>query len=547
MKKNIKIFLTIIVMIVLIMLTVLQKDSKAASFNASISKTSATVGESITITMNANNAAGMYKVSISGSAVTLSSGSSSEWIENQSLKLTLKASKVGTSKITVTSNDMTDLDNSENKLNVTKTFTVTVKEKTTSGGGTTAGGNSNSGSSTSGGNSSGNNSSGGNSSGSTTTKAPKFKSANKTVYTTGTINLRSSWSTNSSATTVPEGTALTLTGTSAETINGYVWYRVKYNGATKYVASNLVTSTKPTKKKETEKSDNNDLSSLIIEDVTLEPDFSKDVTEYNVQLKDDVTELTIDAKTESGKAKIEITGNKDLQDGENTITITVTAEDGSTKKYTIKAIKGEGKEEGESTSLVDNSALKLSNLEISGVDFAGIFNPDTHSYELNLNISVKNLNITATPNQEGATVEIIGNENFVEGENMVTILVTSADGNQTATYQIKVVMPSQAIENKDNIQFYFICGGIVLAAVIVIIIVVVIYKKRKNNEAYDEKDLENIYSSPLEDATEKKEEIKNKEKTKQDKKLKNKPTVDEFLDTSKLEEKTKRSKGRHSK
>lgn len=297
MKKNIKIFLTIIVMITLVMLTVLQKDSKAASFNASISKTSATVGDSITLTINANNAAGMYKVSISGSAVTLSSGNSSEWIENQSLKLTLKASKAGTSTITVTSSDMTDLDNSENKLDVTKTFTVTVKEKSTSSGGSSSGGSSSS--------SGGNSSNGGSSSTSTSKpKTPTFKSANRTVYTTGTVNLRSSWSISSSATTVPAGTELTLTGTSSETINGYTWYRVKYNGSTKYVASGLVTNTKPQETKETEKSDSNDLASLTIEGITLEPNFSKDVTEYTVHLEDnDVTELKIDAQTESRKSK----------------------------------------------------------------------------------------------------------------------------------------------------------------------------------------------------------------------------------------------------
>ncbi len=524
MKKRIKIFLFIIVITILMTLTILQSDSKAASFNATISKTSATVGDSITITMNANNAAGMYKVSISGSAVTLSSGSSSEWIENQSLKLTLKASKAGTSTITVTSSDMTDLDNSENKLDITKTFTVTVKEKSTSGGGNTSGGSNNGGS---------------NNSGSTTTKKPNFKSADRTVYTTGTTNLRSSWSTSSSATTVPAGTALTLTGTSSETINGYVWYRVKYNGATKYVASNLVTNTKPQEKKETEKSDNNDLASLEIEGVTLEPSFSKDVTEYTVQLKDDVTELNIDAQAESSKAKVKISGNEKLKDGENIITITVTAEDESTKEYTIKAIKGEGS----SASPVDNSVLKLSNLEISGVDFAGIFNPDTHSYELNLNISVKNLKITATPNQEGATVEIIGNENFVEGENMVTILVTSADGSQTATYQIKVVMPSEAIENKDNIQFYLICGGIVLAAIIVIIVAVVIFKKRKNSTETEE-DLDDIYSSPLKNTSEEKEN--KKEEARKEKKSQKGEILDKFLDTSEVDEQPKRPRGRHS-
>ncbi len=514
MKKNIKIYVGIVFMAILLIL-LLQSTSYAASFNASISKTSATVGDTIKLTLTADNAAGMYNVSISGSAVTLASGSSSEWIENQSLELELKASKAGTSNIVVTSATMADLDDSDNKINVTKTFTVTVKEKTTS----SSSGSNNSGTSSSGSSNSSSNTS--------TTKTPTFKSANKTVYTTGTVNLRSSWSTNSSATTVPKGTALTLTGTSSETINGYTWYRVSYNGTTKYVASSLVTSTKPAE----EESDINTLSSLGIEGIELTPSFEEDVTQYTAHLPEDVTKLEITAKATDSKATVDIEGNEELKDGDNTITITVTAEDGSTKEYTIHAVKGE------SEATIDNAILKLSNLEIAGVDFAGIFSPDTYSYELNLNISVKNLNITATPNQEDATIEIIGNENFVEGENMVTILVTSADGSKTATYQIKVVMPSEAIENKNDIQFYLICGGIVIAAVVVIIVIIVIVKRRNRsieNEFKDEANDENVME---EEKVSDKDNITSKRK---------KATIDEFLDTSELEEKPKRSRGKHS-
>lgn len=517
-KKILYIFITI-----LFFMFVFAVTTDAATVNFYASDTNVTVGTKVTINLKGTAAA--WDLYIEGDGINQKAlVGYSDTAENESFSdsVSFTPTKAGTYTINLTGKivDETEKEGST----VSKTIKITVKEKSTSGGGNTSGGSNNGGS---------------NNSGSTTTQKPNFKSADRTVYTTGTTNLRSSWSTSSSATTVPAGTALTLTGTSSETINGYVWYRVKYNGATKYVASNLVTNTKPQEKKETEKSDNNDLASLEIEGVTLEPSFSKDVTEYTVQLKDDVTELNIDAQAESSKAKVKISGNEDLKDGENTITITVTAEDESTKEYTIKAIKGEGS----SASPVDNSVLKLSNLEISGVDFAGIFNPDTHSYELNLNISVKNLKITATPNQEGATVEIIGNENFVEGENMVTILVTSADGSQTATYQIKVVMPSEAIENKDNIQFYLICGGIVLAAIIVIIVAVVIFKKRKNSTETEE-DLDDIYSSPLKNTSEEKEN--KKEEARKEKKSQKGEILDKFLDTSEVDEQPKRPRGRHS-
>ena len=74
---------------------------------------------------------------------------------------------------------------------------------------------------------------------------PKFTDVNKTMYSTGEINLRASWSTSSAATLIDKGTELKITGTSSEKVNGYVWYRVNYNGTTKYVASYLLTNTKP--------------------------------------------------------------------------------------------------------------------------------------------------------------------------------------------------------------------------------------------------------------------------------------------------------------
>ena len=78
------------------------------------------------------------------------------------------------------------------------------------------------------------------------------------------------------------------------------------------------------------------LSSLEISPGTLKPAFSADVTEYTAAVSSDVTSITVSAPAKDGAAKVAISGNDDLQDGENTITCTVTAEDGeTTKTYTI--------------------------------------------------------------------------------------------------------------------------------------------------------------------------------------------------------------------
>lgn len=76
-------------------------------------------------------------------------------------------------------------------------------------------------------------------------------------------------------------------------------------------------------------SSDNTLKSLQISPGTLSPAFSPDRTTYNATVDADVTELVVSAAANDSAAKISISG------GSNTTTITVTAEDGSVKKYII--------------------------------------------------------------------------------------------------------------------------------------------------------------------------------------------------------------------
>ena len=84
------------------------------------------------------------------------------------------------------------------------------------------------------------------------------------------------------------------------------------------------------------------LASLTISPGTLKPAFSADVTEYTAAVPGDVTSITVSAPAKDGGAKVAVSGTDDLQDGENTITCTVTAEDGeTTKTYTIVVTKSD--------------------------------------------------------------------------------------------------------------------------------------------------------------------------------------------------------------
>lgn len=69
--------------------------------------------------------------------------------------------------------------------------------------------------------------------------------------------------------------------------------------------------------------------------VNLMPDFSKDVTSYQLWLGSEFSKLSVSAMAEDGKAKIATAGTELTAGQDNTATVTVTAEDGTVKTYTI--------------------------------------------------------------------------------------------------------------------------------------------------------------------------------------------------------------------
>ena len=97
-----------------------------------------------------------------------------------------------------------------------------------------------------------------------------------------------------------------------------------------------------------EGSSNNYLDSLEVEGYDLDKDFDKDIEDYSITVPHDVDSVTVNAVAEDNEnATVTIEGNDNLQPGENTITITVKAENGDEKTYTITVTKEEEPEDDE--------------------------------------------------------------------------------------------------------------------------------------------------------------------------------------------------------
>lgn len=82
-------------------------------------------------------------------------------------------------------------------------------------------------------------------------------------------------------------------------------------------------------------SKNNNLKSLSIDGIKLSPSFNKNTTTYKVTANANTTKVKINGKVEDSKSRVSGLGTHKVSEGENKIKVTVTAQNGSTKTYTI--------------------------------------------------------------------------------------------------------------------------------------------------------------------------------------------------------------------
>ncbi len=83
------------------------------------------------------------------------------------------------------------------------------------------------------------------------------------------------------------------------------------------------------------RSGNNALSALTVSAGTLTPAFDPAITEYTLALPSQSDRLTITASPSDSRATVQGDGDISLQGGETSLPVVVTAEDGSTRTYTI--------------------------------------------------------------------------------------------------------------------------------------------------------------------------------------------------------------------
>jgi hypothetical protein len=188
--------------------------------------------------------------------------------------------------------------------------------------------------------------------------------------------------------------------------------------------------------KEPDVSYNANLRDLVVDHWTsLNPSFNANITNYTVNVSNYITNIHVTGTASHAAATVSgnVT-NKTLDVGNNVVNITVTAEDGTTKTYTVTIVRA-----------VSNDAT-LRSLTVSSGTLTPSFNANTTYYTVNVANSVTHITVTGTANHSGATVSgNVTNKPLEPGYNQMYIIVNAENGS-SEFYTVTIIRAAASSE-----------------------------------------------------------------------------------------------------
>ena len=173
------------------------------------------------------------------------------------------------------------------------------------------------------------------------------------------------------------------------------------------------------------KSTDNTLKSLTVSNATISPAFSSDVTSYTAEVPFDVEKLDVKATANDSKAKVSIDSPTLKPGGTTKVTVTVTAESGDKKTYTITVKRAQD------PNYVASGENDLASITVEGFLLSPVFSADNQSYVIWLPYEVDSVVVSGTAAHNLASVEVVGGANLVAGaDNEIQVICTAENGEQ---------------------------------------------------------------------------------------------------------------------
>lgn len=190
--------------------------------------------------------------------------------------------------------------------------------------------------------------------------------------------------------------------------------------STTYSSANISVSEPP--------SSNNNLASLSVNVGGLNPGFSQANTNYSVSVDSNVTSIDIAASPADVGARVEGTGTKGLNYGNNTFGVKVTAPSGAVKTYTITVNRKDNR----------SGNNNLASLSINGANLDQAFDTNNTYYTATVPFEIETASINANPQDGKARVSVSGNAGLVSEETSNVSITVTAENGASKTYTIAV-------------------------------------------------------------------------------------------------------------
>lgn len=174
-------------------------------------------------------------------------------------------------------------------------------------------------------------------------------------------------------------------------------------------------------------STDNKLKSLSVSNATISPNFSANTTSYTASVPYSVSKLDITAKANDANAKVSITNPTLTADATTKVSVTVTAENGNKKTYTISVYRAKD------PNYVANDDNNLKELTVENFFLSPLFTPDNTRYVIWLPYETETVTVTGIPNDSKASIRVEGGEELLPGQdNEVKVICTAENGTEKA-------------------------------------------------------------------------------------------------------------------
>lgn len=179
-------------------------------------------------------------------------------------------------------------------------------------------------------------------------------------------------------------------------------------------------------------SGNSKLAQLSCSNASLSPAFDPSVTQYSVTVPFEVESLDLYTEADHGGASVSVSGNS-LVVGSNTVTVTVVAEDGSTRRYTISV------QREQDPNYVPSDDARLDSLTPSHGKLSPAFSSKITNYVVYVPYETKSIRLSGT-SRDALAQEVRGSskKELSVGDNVLRVKCTAEDGKTTKTYTVHV-------------------------------------------------------------------------------------------------------------